>query len=304
MYADSTDALQDLRLPEGAAPTPVLLIDPDAASLDFMARALAQAGYQPLPYDRPDPDAGAPARLGADPEVPVVILDARCADPAAGGVPLGDLRRRAVRRSALQFVLIGHSEGLDRALRRHPTEIADVLPKPVERTTLLYAVREAQRRHAAQLGRNGAASVAESHRRNTQARPEMPADLRVLHWLREIDDQRARALDGIAEPDAIWNMLAELLRARLTRRRVSVTSLCLASRSPVTSALRRIERLLAAGLITYTLDPKDRRRKYIDLTADGLARVQAAVRSAARQMNGAEGLAALRPLEHPSQPLP
>lgn len=304
MYADSTDALQDLRLPEGAAPTPVLLIDPDAASLDFMARALAQAGYQPLPYDRPDPDAGAPARLGADPEVPVVILDARCADPAAGGVPLGDLRRRAVRRSALQFVLIGHSEGLDRALRRHPTEIADVLPKPVERTTLLYAVREAQRRHAAQLGRNGAASVAESHRRNTQARPEMPADLRVLHWLREIDDQRARALDGIAEPDATWNMLAELLRARLTRRRVSVTSLCLASRSPVTSALRRIERLLAAGLITYTLDPKDRRRKYIDLTADGLARVQAAVRSAARQMNGAEGLAALRPLEHPSPPLP
>ena len=304
MYADSTDALQDLRLPEGAAPTPVLLIDPDAASLDFMARALAQAGYQPLPYDRPDPDAGAPARLGADPEVPVVILDARCADPAAGGVPLGDLRRRAVRRSALQFVLIGHSEGLDRALRRHPTEIADVLPKPVERTTLLYAVREAQRRHAAQLGRNGASSVAESHRRNTQARPEMPADLRVLHWLREIDDQRARALDGIAEPDAIWNMLAELLRARLTRRRVSVTSLCLASRSPVTSALRRIERLLAAGLITYTLDPKDRRRKYIDLTADGLARVQAAVRSAARQMNGAEGLAALRPLEHPSPPLP
>jgi hypothetical protein len=165
-------------------------------------------------------------------------------------------------------------------------------------------VREAQRRHAAQLGRNGAASVAESHRRNTQARPEMPADLRVLHWLREIDDQRARALDGIAEPDATWNMLAELLRARLTRRRVSVTSLCLASRSPVTSALRRIERLLAAGLITYTLDPKDRRRKYIDLTADGLTRVQAAVRSAARQMNGAEGLAALRPLEHPSPPLP
>jgi DNA-binding response OmpR family regulator len=304
LYADSTDTLQDLRLPEGAAPTPVLLIDPDAASLDFMARALAQAGYQPLPYDRPDPDAGAPARLGADPEVPVVILDARCVDPAAGGVPLGDLRRRAVRRSALQFVLIGQSEGLDRALRRHPTEIADVLPKPVERTTLLYAVREAQRRHAAQIGRNGATSVAESHRRNTQTRPEMPADLRVLHWLREIDDQRARALDGIAEPDATWNMLAELLRARLTRRRVSVTSLCLASRSPVTSALRRIERLLAAGLITYTLDPKDRRRKYIDLTSDGLARVQAAVRGAAQQINSPDHPLSARPPEHAAPPPP
>ncbi len=304
MYADSTHASPYAPLPETAAPTPILIIDPDAASLDFMTRALLQAGYQPLPYDRPDPDAGAPARLGTDPEVPVVILDTRCADPAAGGVLLSDLRRRAARRSALQFLLVGPSESLENALRRHPNDIADVLPKPVERTTLLYAVREAQRRHAAQLGRNGAVSAPERQHRNAPYRADMPADLRVLQWLREIDDQRVRALDGIAEPDATWNMLAELLRARLTRRRVSVTSLCLASRSPVTSALRRIERLLGAGLITYTLDPNDRRRKYIDLTAEGLARVQAAVRGAGRQLNGADGLTPVRPPDHPTQPRP
>lgn len=105
----------------------------------------------------------------------------------------------------------------------------------------------------------------------------------MLQWLRDIDEQRMKALDGVAEPDATWNMLAELLRARITRRRISVTSLCLASRGPVTSALRRIERLLRDGLITYTLDPKDRRRKYVELTTDGANRMQSAVRGVAQR---------------------
>ena len=285
----STDALDTHSLPN-AAPTPVLIVDADPASLDFMSRALAQSGYLPLSYERPDPDTGLPARLGATPEVPVVILDARAVDPVSGGVSLPELRRRAVRRGALQFIVVGRAEHLERVMRRHPTEIADVLLKPVDRTSLVYAVREAERRHAARIGRQSVSAPDPLRRTpNPSARNESPTDLRTLQWLREIDDHRARALDGVAEPDATWSMLAELLRARLTRRRVSVTSLCLASRSPVTSALRRIDRLLRVGLITYTLDPKDRRRKYIDLTAEGLSRVQTAVRGAGRHLPGGEG---------------
>lgn len=113
-----------------------------------------------------------------------------------------------------------------------------------------------------------------------------PAELRLLQWLRDVDEQRQRSLSNVLEPDATWNMLAELLRARITKRRVSVTSLCLASRAPVTSALRRIDRLLAEGLITHTLDPKDRRRKYVELTGEGANRVQSAVRALAQHMPG------------------
>lgn len=83
-------------------------------------------------------------------------------------------------------------------------------------------------------------------------------------------------------------MPAQLLRARITKRRVSVTSLCLASRAPVTSALRRIDRLLAEGLITHTLDPKDRRRKYVELTGDGASRMQTAVRGVAQRWSASE----------------
>jgi DNA-binding MarR family transcriptional regulator len=110
--------------------------------------------------------------------------------------------------------------------------------------------------------------------------------MRLLQWLRDVDEQRQRSLGRVLEPDATWNMLAELLRARITKRRISVTSLCLASRAPVTSALRRIDRLLAEGLITYALDPKDRRRKYVELTADGASRVQTAVRALAQHLPG------------------
>ena len=105
----------------------------------------------------------------------------------------------------------------------------------------------------------------------------------MLHWLRDVDEQRSKALGGIVKTDATWNMLAELLRARITRRRISVTSLCLASRGPVTSALRRLDQLLADGLVTYTLDPQDRRRKYIELTAEGANRMQSAVRGVAQR---------------------
>ncbi len=106
-------------------------------------------------------------------------------------------------------------------------------------------------------------------------------DLRVLQRLHQIDERRHAGLDELLEPAATWNMLAELLRARITRRPISVTSLCLASRAPATTALRRLQRLLHDGVITYAPDPRDRRRKYVELTTEGAERVQEAVRGVA-----------------------
>ena len=55
-------------------------------------------------------------------------------------------------------------------------------------------------------------------------RRELSLDLQVLHLLRNIDEQRSKTLGDIVKTDATWNMLAELLRSRITRRRISVTS--------------------------------------------------------------------------------
>jgi DNA-binding response OmpR family regulator len=270
-------------------PAAVLVIDRDPAALDFLARTLLQAGYRPDAFPDLDPRGGSMERLAADPPVQVALLDARSLDPLEDGPSLAELRRRSPRRAALQFVVIGDPDRLERVLPRQMSEVTDILPKPIDRTTLLFSMREAVRRHTALLTRSGGSgSPGLLSRRLASPRRELPADLQVLQWLRDIDEQRMKALDGVAEPDATWNMLAELLRARITRRRISVTSLCLASRGPVTSALRRIERLLRDGLITYTLDPKDRRRKYVELTTDGANRMQSAVRGVAQRWAASE----------------
>jgi DNA-binding response OmpR family regulator len=265
------------------SPAAVLIVDPDPAALDFLARTLTHAGYRPAAFSDLDPRNGSLDRLGADPPVQVAVLDARALDPLEDGPALAELRRRSPRRAALQFVVIGDSERLDRVVPRQITDVTDILTKPLERHTLLYSVQEATRRHAALLSRSGTALAALPNRRAATTKRELPADLQVLQWLRDLDEQRSKALDGIVKTDATWNMLAELLRARITKRRISVTSLCLASRGPVTSALRRVEQLLQDGLITYALDPKDRRRKYVELTSEGASRMQGAVRGVAQR---------------------
>jgi DNA-binding response OmpR family regulator len=271
---------------DGAEPSPaaVLVIDPDPAALDFVARALVQAGYLPCAFPDLDPRNGALDRLGVDPPVQVAVLDACTLDPLEDGPTLAELRRRSPRRTSLQFVLIGEADRLDRVVPRQSAEITDILTKPLERHSLLFSIKEATRRHSAALSRSGSPAPAPVYTYKSGAtRRELPLDLQVLHWLRDIDEQRSKALGGIVKTDASWNMLAELLRARITRRRISVTSLCLASRGPVTSALRRLDQLLADGLVTYTLDPQDRRRKYIELTVEGANRMQSAVRGVAQR---------------------
>jgi DNA-binding response OmpR family regulator len=263
------------------SPAAVWVIDPDPATLDFVSRALAHAGYLPCAFPDLDPRNGALERLGGDPPVQVAVLDACTLDPLEDGPALTELRRRSPRRTALQFVLIGEADRLERVVPRQSAEVTDILTKPLERHSLIYSIKEATRRHSAALSRSG--SPVPAPYKGGAARRELPLDLQVLHWLRDIDEQRSKPLGGLVKTDATWNMLAELLRTRITRRRISVTSLCLASRGPVTSALRRLDQLLADGLVTYTSDPQDRRRKYIELTAEGANRMQAAVRGVAQR---------------------
>lgn len=77
--------------------------------------------------------------------------------------------------------------------------------------------------------------------------------------------------------DPAWDMLLDLTYARLTGKRVSVSSLCIASRVPATTALRRIGDLVAEGLAMRVRDENDGRRVFVDLTDDGYSRMLAYV---------------------------
>lgn len=86
---------------------------------------------------------------------------------------------------------------------------------------------------------------------------------------------RADFLPGDLFADPAWDMLLDLLAARLDQERVSVSSLCIAAAVPPTTALRWIRTLTDRGLVERQADPYDGRRVFITLaqeTADALIR--------------------------------
>lgn len=66
--------------------------------------------------------------------------------------------------------------------------------------------------------------------------------------------------------DPAWDMLLDLLLARIEGRLVAVSSLCIAAAVPPTTALRWIKRLTDEGLFVRAADPRDGRRVFIELS--------------------------------------
>lgn len=66
-----------------------------------------------------------------------------------------------------------------------------------------------------------------------------------------------------------WDMLLELYAVGLGGQTVSVSSLCIASGVPCTTALRWIRNLETHGWIQRARDPKDGRRFFVSLTGKG-----------------------------------
>lgn len=82
--------------------------------------------------------------------------------------------------------------------------------------------------------------------------------------------------------DPAWDMLLDLMAARVERQRVAVSSLCIAASVPPTTALRWIKSLCDQGLFVRVADPEDGRRVFIELSGETAARMEAYLKSAQR----------------------
>ena len=105
-------------------------------------------------------------------------------------------------------------------------------------------------------------------------RPPLP-DARLVRQVIAKRQARAKFFDAELFADPAWDMLLDLTAARVERKRVSVTSLCIASAVPPTTALRWIGQMVDAGLFIRVEDETDRRRAFIDLSdraVDAMAR--------------------------------
>ncbi|MFN3552532.1 MAG: MarR family transcriptional regulator [Novosphingobium meiothermophilum] len=107
-----------------------------------------------------------------------------------------------------------------------------------------------------------------------QQRPSLP-DPRLVRKIIRMRQMRSRFFEGELFADPAWDMLLDLAAARAEHTRVSVTSLCIASGVPPTTALRWISQMTKAGLLCRAEDTADRRRAFITLSdkaADAMAR--------------------------------
>lgn len=84
---------------------------------------------------------------------------------------------------------------------------------------------------------------------------------------------RARFFDDSLFSDPAWDMLLDLAAAHIENVNVSVTSLCIASAVPSTTALRWINRMIEVGLFQRVEDKSDGRRSFIGLTDKGMSAI-------------------------------
>ena len=119
-----------------------------------------------------------------------------------------------------------------------------------------------------------------------QPRPPLP-DPRLVRRIIRQRRLRDRFFDSAMFADPAWDILLDLTAARSEHVRVSVTSLCIASGVPPTTALRWIGQMVEAGLLERVEDEADRRRAFIalsDSAADAMARYFAELGKSAEKL--------------------
>ena len=104
--------------------------------------------------------------------------------------------------------------------------------------------------------------------RSTISGPE----LREMIKMRRVRDQY---FDHSLFADPAWDILLDLLAARLEGKKVSVSSLCIAAAVPPTTVLRWLTGMTESGLLVRHHDPSDARRMFIALSDDSTAKLTA-----------------------------
>jgi hypothetical protein len=107
-----------------------------------------------------------------------------------------------------------------------------------------------------------------------------PLDAGTIRAIIRARRLRDRYFKGNIFADPAWDMMLDLMAARLERHRVAVSSLCIAAAVPPTTALRWIKTLTERGVFVRCADPSDGRRVYIELSDEAARALTAYIRAA------------------------
>lgn len=110
----------------------------------------------------------------------------------------------------------------------------------------------------------------------------------AIAWARS-RDERDRIFGADLFFDPAWNILLDLYISERKGTMVSVSSMCIASKVPSTTALRWLTMIEKRGLIARRPDDYDRRRSFLYLTEDGRKKIETTL-DRAQESNGKLGI--------------
>ncbi|MGK2910099.1 MAG: winged helix DNA-binding protein [Sphingobium sp.] len=116
-------------------------------------------------------------------------------------------------------------------------------------------------------------NITEEATEYAQFNDEEPLTAQKLRTLLRARRQRDKFFGEDLFADPAWDMILDLMAARLAGERVSVSSLCIAAAVPPTTALRWIRHLTQLGLFERQPDTQDGRRVFIALSDKAAAAV-------------------------------
>jgi len=190
----------------------------------------------------------------------------------------------------LRSILVAEHATLDLVVAAVRASVVDVLQKPITRDDLrnaLLRIRgikpESSTRKAlasqlttlsleiqrlSSLMDEALPSFGKAAPAADQASAEPVVTAEFIRDLLRKEAKRRALLDGRLFGDCTWSVLLDLLAAKFDGREVSVSSACIASGAPTTTALRLINRLVGEKVLERIPDAQDRRRDFLRLSPD------------------------------------
>ena len=286
---------EDPAIDESMVPEPVLIVDDDEDFGSECAFSLRLMGYDPVVAT----SAEEAMALFESNEISIAIVDYNM--PGQDGISLiHALGQNAEARGLrLQFIMATGYASKDIAIDAMRASAVDFLEKPIDQSDLRQALqrikglRQTPDARESLLGKISSLSTelqrlamlmddpaAQPQFRAgdlvgepepvTRAPPsEIPAIAdagQLTDYIRELlrkEVKRREIGGGELFGDPAWEMLLDLLLAKIEGRRVSVSSACIASGAPMSTALRLVRRLVGEGVLCRLPDEHDRRRHFL-----------------------------------------
>ncbi|MBO9580451.1 MAG: response regulator [Sphingobium sp.] len=223
----------------------------------------------------------------ANPEISLVIIDYSM--PSSDGLTmihqLSAIAAEGGRQ--MQFIMATGHASMDIAIGAMRASAADFLQKPVSPDDLKRALQRVNGLNDAASARTALLSkisslstelqrltvliddkpASDSAGSAAQSEPEAVSAEFIRALLRN-EAKRRKLGGGVLFGDPAWDLLLDLLLAKLEGRTVSVSSACIASGAPTTTALRLINRLIEENILYREQDARDGRRNFLGIHAD------------------------------------